>query len=260
MPAPAVSGDPDADEERPFLPRLFRALGWPFRLVGRVGLGGVLFLVTVGWIGAALYYLDSVVGLPNVPRMLPTELGTFVAGATAPIILLWFALGYFRQSHAMTVQLKALRQSAEQARLQSDTMSLTEQHIRLETYLSLSDFYLSQMAKEAAILALHTFRLSKVQEEELWGRFATGDKEVFFRMFFEKPDPNLADRVAKAIATIDNASKSAHLFSGYYQVFLRHAETVDRGNLMLEAYRNGYLGDLSRTVNKALYGSENPFN
>jgi hypothetical protein len=130
----------------------------------------------------------------------------------------------------------------------------------LDSVLNLSEFYLTQMAKEAAILAMHTFDLGRDQEEALWFRFSQGDREIFFRLFFETADGDLAERVAKVIVESDLAAKSAHLFSGHYQVFIRHAESVDRGNLMLEAYKLGYLGDLSRVVNKALYGLEDPFN
>lgn len=234
-------------------------LFWPFRMVLATGLAGFFFVLSLAWILAALYWLDKSFGAENALQMLPHELGMFVAGATAPLILVWFGFAWVKQSRALTAQLRALNRTAEQTNFQAETMSLTERHLRLDSVLNLSEFYLSQMSKEAAILATHTFRLNRQQEENLWTRFAQGDREIFFRLFFEKAGGDLADRIAKVIVDSDLASKSAHLFSGHYQVFVRHAESIDRGNLMLEAYKQGYLGDLSRVVNKALYGMENPF-
>lgn len=231
----------------------------PFRLAVAFGLGGWLLLGTLAWFGGVVYYFDTTIGFDEALSLPPSEIALFASGVSLPVFALWFAFAYFRQARLMTAQFKALTRSAEQAEAQSRTASLTEQHLRLNSYLALTDFYLTQMAKEAAILAGHVFRLTKPQEEQLWQRFAQGDKEVFFRLFFEKPGTNLAERISKTVVDIDNAAKSAHLFCGHYQVFLHHAESVDRGNLMLEAHKNGYLGDLSRVVNKALYGTENPF-
>ncbi|GEM_PF-6206814 len=259
--APNLDQTPKEPESAaaPTLPKIASFILFPFKAAWRTSWGGLVSLLSLLWLGAALYYLDLNFGLHNTLQMLPHELGMFVAGVSAPLVLVWFAFAYYKQSRALTAQLRALAKTSEQSSFQAETMTLTERHLRLDSVLNLSEFYLNQMAKEAAILANHTFHLNKQEEEALWGRFAQGDQEIFFRLFFERPDGQLAERMAKVIIESDLAAKSAHLFSGHYQVFIRHGESIDRGNLMLEAYKQGYLGDLSRIVNKALYGSENPF-
>jgi len=230
--------------------------GRSFRLLGA---DGACVALTLAWLAGAAAYVEGAIGFDNLTSMLPNEIGMFVAGVTAPIILLWFAVAYWRQTAGLAEEIRELRTASEQARAQAQSLAASEQHLRIDTYLKLIDFYLSEMAKHAAILASHTLGLTEKRLDALWSRFDQGDREVFFRLFFELAEADMDRRLAKGIADNPVASRSAHLFTGYWQVFLLQADQIDRGNLMLEAYKNGFLGELTRAVNKALYGSENPF-
>ena len=230
-------------------------------VIRRRWLSGTFFLsLTLAWFVAGLLYLDQLVGLQQITTMLPDELGLFVAGFTTPIILLWIGLVFIHQNQSQAAAIQAWEVAADQARAQTRSLFVSEQHLRLDTYLKLTDFYLTEMAKHAAIIAVPTLGLSEKRLDACWTRFNQGDREVFFRLFFEPSQTNLTIKLKTSIANNDIASRSAHLFSGYWQVFLLQADEVDRSNLMLEAYKNGFLGLLTCAVNKALYGSENPFN
>lgn len=141
---------------------------------------------------------------------------------------------------------------------QSASAALTEEHLRLETYLRMSSFYLNAMARESATLARALFGFDAEEEDRLWGRYAQGDHDVFFRLFSRYAGDVGAD-LAALIARDDESARAAHTLSGHYAVFLTLADDVARGNLMTEAYRRGDLGRLANILNLALYGEADPF-
>ena len=220
----------------------------------------ILILITLFWLGGALVYLDDVIGLDNVTLLEPRSLGLFIAGTLMPVMLLWIGLSSYHRSVIISVQLSEMCKASRQAAEQSASMHLTESHLKLDTFLNLAGFYLQHMGKEAAVLADCVFEFDEHKKDSLWLRYSQGDTEVFFRIFFEITEEEIVERLANICVNSVTASRSAHLFSGYYQIFLRHAENIDHSTMLLESYRNGHAGALSRVVNQALYGQENPFN
>lgn len=232
----------------------------PVRAVLSIGLGGWLFVATVAWVTGAIVYLDYKYRLRNVPDLVPAdELGMFISGVMAPVIMAWIALAYARHARVVTRQLQAMEEAAVQARSQAVSVGLSEHHLRRETFMRLTSSYLEEMGRHAALLAVRAFEIDEAEQARLWGRFAQGDREIFFRRFFDDEDAMLGEKIERAVKGSPAASKSAHLFCGFYQVFMMQAAEVDEGNLMIEAYRSGYLGDLNRILARVVYGTETPF-
>ena len=46
-------------------------------------------LLSFGWLVAYAWWIDRVLGFNNLPQMLPHEIGAIIAGATAPLAMLW---------------------------------------------------------------------------------------------------------------------------------------------------------------------------
>jgi hypothetical protein len=65
----------------------------PLPPAGRNALA-LAFAASAAWIGLVFWYSVSAVGFDAFASMLPHELGAFVGGATMPLLVLGFALGY----------------------------------------------------------------------------------------------------------------------------------------------------------------------
>ncbi len=46
-------------------------------------------MLSFGWLAAYTWWVEAVLGFNNLPQMLPHEIGALIAGATAPLALLW---------------------------------------------------------------------------------------------------------------------------------------------------------------------------
>ncbi|MEM6491567.1 MAG: hypothetical protein AAF684_06690 [Pseudomonadota bacterium] len=214
--------------------------------------------ITAFWAAAVVVRIlqpDARVWLADAPL---DRLALAALGAAAPLIAVWVAAGHIRIARAQSTDMKGLQTATAHLAAQSRSADLTARHLRLETYLRLSSFHLEAMAREAAVLARGLYGFDASEEDRLWGRYAQGDRDVFFRLF-SRDGPKTGDALATLIARDDEAARSAHALSGHFAVFMTLAEDVDRGNLMTEGHRRGHLGALARTLNVALYGDPDPF-
>ncbi|NJM92188.1 MAG: hypothetical protein HC861_05735 [Rhodospirillaceae bacterium] len=70
-------------------------------LRGRRTLGLAAAAVTVLWLIGVAWYIFEFIGLDALAGMLPHELGTVVAGITAPLLLLWLLVAFVVRGQAL---------------------------------------------------------------------------------------------------------------------------------------------------------------
>lgn len=157
----------------------------------RIWLGLVLtfaYLVIIG------IYVSSVTGWKNF-FFEPIELvGSFLEGAFAPLAFLWLVIGYFLQkkelalnTQAISRQNEVIRQSAEQAVIQSQSIVATEFHVRKESFLKIAESVKQQLGAIMGFLYISSQGSAGgglVPDEkisELWSSMSEKDPEIFSR-------------------------------------------------------------------------------
>lgn len=129
------------------------------------------------------------------------DLGSLLSGFFAPLALIWFIVALRHQAaelaqntDALRLQAHELRDSVEQLRAQAGVMVVSEKNQRLDVSLQ---FYSTALNRLADLCAGILYNLSEVYRttgaaqqvaqreitqklDGLWGRYASGDKDVFF--------------------------------------------------------------------------------
>jgi hypothetical protein len=190
----------------------------------RVALGVTLTLL---WLGLALAYLSFAVGWERFLALPPSELGSFLEGAIAPLAFLWLVLGLFlqqseiaRNNEALGQQSEALRKSAEQAEIQSRAIQANELHARQDTFVDLSRLVTRQIGVTAGLLYLSSQgagaggTVPAEQMREMWNQLGSGDDRAFMR----------------ALLSLRFTLPEREAFELYYgtPIRTRHCETVVR--------------------------------
>ncbi|MDK1025399.1 MAG: hypothetical protein QGD92_14365, partial [Gammaproteobacteria bacterium] len=157
----------------------------------RIWLGLVLtftYLIIIG------IYVSGVIGWQNFFRE-PIELvGSFLEGAFAPLAFLWLVIGYFLQKKELTLNTQAIskqneviRQSAEQAVIQSRSIAATELHARKESFLKIAESVKQQLGAIMGFLYISSQGAAGAglvpaeRISELWSSMSERDPEIFSR-------------------------------------------------------------------------------
>jgi hypothetical protein len=161
------------------------------RIDRRILLGLAL---TALWAGLAVAYVAFVVGWRAFVAQPPSELGSYLEGAVAPLAFLWLVLGMFLQqselrenSRALALQSEALQRSAEQAEIQSRAIHANELHARQDTFVDLAQLVKRQLGVTCGLLYLSSQAVGAggaVPPEkiaEFWTQLGAGDNDVFVR-------------------------------------------------------------------------------
>ena len=220
-----------------------------------IGMVGTIFWVMTGW-----QYLGVSDESPlPITNLVPHEFGMLGLGLAGPVLAMWVGLGMAMFMRSVSMQLRILRAMIHSDQGQARAMRRQEQAGRNFTLIQLGDFYIHEMAKCAAVLARDVLELQDEVVDRMWQRFADGDREVFFRSFFAETQDDLAAFLCEKLEHYPKTIRSAHLLAGHYQVFMTHCSDIDSGNLLIETYRKGFVGQLCRALNVALYQTESPF-
>lgn len=146
--------------------------------------------LTLIWVFLGIFYITTVVGWIDFATLNAPSLGGFLEGAFAPLAFLWLVVGFFTQQSQLTQntrvvekQLEVLRESAEQAKVQSRAIAADELHSRQDTYLRIAGIVTEQLGTIAGFLVTSWEADAVPQEErqtlQLWDRFGQGDRNAF---------------------------------------------------------------------------------
>jgi len=122
------------------------------------------------------------------------EMGSFLEGAFAPLAFLWLVIGLFIQQSVLAENNEELRRNNLHSEKQAQAVAATEMNARQETFFKIAENTLRQLGSIAGILfissqgTLGNGKYSSEQIAEIWKQFATGDFEVFSRLFLSFPD------------------------------------------------------------------------
>jgi len=153
--------------------RLFGPRDW------RIWLG---IVITALWIvGGVIYVAGTARGAP--PSM--ADVGSFLEGAFAPLAFLWLVLGLFVQQQELANNTEVLRRTSVQSEKQTHAIAATEMNARRETFFQIATAVRRQLGSISGMLWMSSQSEIVPAEtyNEYWNQYATGDYEVFARLF-----------------------------------------------------------------------------
>ncbi len=152
----------------------------------RIWLG---LVITVIWIAGGLWYLARVTETSPTQNFGLEAVGSFLEGAFAPLAFLWLVLGLFIQQRELANNSEALRRTSEQSEKQTQAIAATEMNARQETFFKIADSVKHQLGGISGMLYVSGLgpvgsgRFDREQMDEYFTQMASGDCEIFARMF-----------------------------------------------------------------------------
>jgi len=145
--------------------------------------------LTFLWFVFLSIYVSRNVGWGSFMDLPIDEMGTFLEGAFAFLAFLWLVIGLFIQQSVLAENNEELRRNNLHSEKQTQAIAATELNARQETFFKISEATRRQLGAISGLLFIssqgpvgnETF--SSDELAEVWKQFASGDSEVYSRMF-----------------------------------------------------------------------------
>ena len=173
------------NEEQDLTSRSSNSTGWVPK-DWRINFG---LLATIIWFGFLITYISRNVGLGNFMDLPIEEMGTFLEGAFAFLAFLWLVIGLFIQQSVLSQNNEELRLNNLNSEKQTLAIAATEMNARQETFFKIAEGTRRQLGAIAGMLFISSQGPigdgphSAEEISEYWRQFASGDFEIFSRLF-----------------------------------------------------------------------------
>lgn len=211
----------------------------------RIWLGVV---VTVSWLLVLAIYISDAVGWANIGKVPIDTLGSFLEGSFAPLAFLWFVLAYYSQqkelaqnTEALKMQSIEMQRSVEQASIQANAISASEQHARREAFLRTHDIVKAQLGGILGFLYISsqganaTGAVPQERISELWNKNGQRDTEVFARQMLEISFANGPRYAYKLFWGTPVRSRHSSNFIFNFERLIDAAAECDSSNIIKDA-------------------------
>ncbi|MFP6825267.1 MAG: hypothetical protein VB977_04090 [Pseudohongiellaceae bacterium] len=168
------------------------------------------------------------------------EMGAFLEGAFAFLAFLWLVIGLFIQQSVLAQNNEELRRNNLHSEKQTEAIAATELNARQETFFKIADANRRQLGAISGMLFISSQgpvgnnSLSSDDLAEVWKQFASGDSEVFSRMFLTMvtgPDFDLLDLF---YGTKIRRSHTDNFLVGFDRL-IKLARNCDTDNIILDS-------------------------
>lgn len=145
--------------------------------------------LTFFWCCFLFIYIARNVGWGSFLDLPIEEMGTFLEGAFAFLAFLWLVVGLFIQQSVLAENNEELRRNNQHSEKQTQAIAATEMNARQETFFKIADSTRRQLGSISGLLFISSQgpvgNNSYASEDlaEIWTQFASGDAEVFSRLF-----------------------------------------------------------------------------
>ena len=146
-------------------------------------------VVTILWLLLGYLYIYNNTNIGSF-RQLPIDaMGSFLEGAFAPLAFLWLVIGLFIQQSVLAENNEELRRNNLNSEKQTQAIAATELNARQGTFFKIAENTRRQLGSIAGILFISSQgpvgneNYTAEEIAELWKQFASGDYEVFPRLF-----------------------------------------------------------------------------
>jgi len=145
--------------------------------------------LTFFWFCFLFLYIQRNVGWDAFLDLPIEEMGTFLEGAFAFLAFLWLVIGLFIQQSVLAENNEELRRNNLNSEKQTQAIAATEMNARQGTFFKIAESTRRQLGSISGLLFISSQgpgaegNYDSEQLAEVWKQFASGDYEVFSRLF-----------------------------------------------------------------------------
>lgn len=224
--------------------KFFRERDW------RIWLG---VAVSVLWIAGGLFFVQNVGEVDPDYRFSLDAVGNFLEGAFAPLAFLWLVLGLFIQQRELADNTEAIRRTSEQSEKQTQAIAATEMNARQETFFKIAEGVKHQLGGISGMLLtsglgpVGSGRYSREQVDQYFSQAATGDFEIFARLFISV---NYLEEggLGELLYGTEIRRKHTRNFRRTYDRLLRLARNCDVDGIIEDSLKGSAFGLLYRRM------------
>jgi hypothetical protein len=185
-------------------------------------------------------YVSRNVGWSHFLDLPIDEMGTFLEGAFAFLAFLWLVIGLFIQQSVLAENNEELRRNNLHSEKQTQAIAATELNARQETFFKISEATRRQLGAISGLLFISSQgpvgngTYTEEQLGELWKQFATGDSEVYSRLFLTMAARGEADYLDLFYGTDIRRMHTDNFLVGFDRL-ARLARECDTNNIILDS-------------------------
>lgn len=216
----------EVDSRRSFIPRDWRI---------QFGLA-----LTILWFLFLALYVARNVGWGAFLDLPIDQMGNFLEGAFAFLAFLWLVIGLFIQQSVLAENNEELRRNNLHSEKQTQAIAATELNARQETFFKISEATRRQLGGIVGLLFISSQgpvgsgEYSAEDLSDLWQQFASGDSEVFARLFLTLQATRNLDLADLFYGTDIRRRHSDNFLVGFDRL-INLARGCDSDNIILDA-------------------------
>lgn len=196
--------------------------------------------LTALWFIFLVVYIARNVGWGQFMDLPIDEMGAFLEGAFAFLAFLWLVIGLFIQQSVLAENNEELRRNNLHSEKQTQAIAATELNARQETFFKISQATRRQLGAISGLLFISSQgpvgneSYSSDQIAETWKQFASGDTEVFSRMFLTMGAASDIDYADLFFGTEIRKRHSDNFLVGFDRL-VKLAEDCDTDNIIMDS-------------------------
>ena len=199
-------------------------------------------LLTLTWLFLGYLYITKNVGLLGFINLPIDQMGTFLEGAFAPLAFMWLVIGLFIQQSVLAENNEELRRNNLHSEKQTQAIAATELNARQETFFKIADNTRRQLGSISGMLFISSQgpagngKYKREEISDLWQQFASGDYEVFSRIFLTHLALDMDGIDLKDLFySTDVRKKHTHNFLVGFDRLVKLARDCDQDNIILDS-------------------------
>ena len=217
----------------------------------------ILFALTLTflWFCFLWIYIARNVGWGSFLDLPIAEMGAFLEGAFAFLAFLWLVIGLFIQQSVLAQNNEELRRTNLHSEKQTEAIAATELNARQETFFKIAEATRRHLGAISGMLFISSQgpvgnkSLSSEDLAEVWKQFASGDSEVFSRMFLTRAAVTDLDPFDLYYGTEIRHSHTDNFLVGFDSL-INLARNCDTDNIILDSLIYSAHGLLSTRMRK----------
>ena len=197
-------------------------------------------ILTALWFVFLAFYIARNVGWGEFMDLPIDEMGAFLEGAFAFLAFLWLVIGLFIQQSVLAENNEELRRNNLHSEKQTQAIAATELNARQETFFKISEATRRQLGAISGLLFISSQgpvgneSYTSDQIAEFWKQFASGDAEVFSRMFLTMGVAPEIDYADLFFGTEIRKRHSDNFLVGFDRL-VKLAEDCDTDNIIMDS-------------------------
>jgi hypothetical protein len=196
-------------------------------------------VITTLWLLLGYLYIFNNASIVSFSELPIDEMGSFLEGAFAPLAFLWLVIGLFIQQSVLAENNAELRRNNLHSEKQTQAIAATELNARQGTFFKIAENTRRQLGSIAGILFISSQgpvgnnKYSAEEIAELWKQFASGDFEVFPRLFLISQD-SYEEELCDLFYETDIRKKHTENYIVGFDRLLRLAKECDNESIIAD--------------------------